>query len=71
MQGTSPIQRDQSLATDARTVAQRLGVSLAYVRTMIRNGQLPASRLGHRVLIAHRDVDALLTRSRITAPAGG
>lgn len=61
----------QLIAADARTTAKRLGLSVETIRRMIRAGELPASRVGHRVLIQVRDVDALLTRTRIAAPVGG
>jgi excisionase family DNA binding protein len=61
-------------AANPRQVAQRLGLGLATIRRLIRRGELPASRVGSRVIVLDRDVDALLERGRIApapAPAAG
>jgi excisionase family DNA binding protein len=46
-------------------VALMVGVSLRSIRRWIAEGVLPASRVGRSVLVRARDVDALLTASKI------
>jgi excisionase family DNA binding protein len=50
-------------------VAQMLGVPIQSVRQWIREGRLPATRPGRRVLVRRRDIDALL-RGSVIRPEG-
>jgi excisionase family DNA binding protein len=53
--------------------ADRLGVSLYTVRAWIRSRRIPHLKLGRRVLVDPRDVEALLRAARVpskySAPA--
>lgn len=47
--------------------AERLGISLPTLDGLIRRGQLPASRIGPRIVrIDERDIDAYLSARRVT-----
>ena len=63
----------QGILMTPRQVAERLRFTTARpVYRMIREGELPAARIGARLLIAPADVDALLAQSRtLPRPAGG
>jgi excisionase family DNA binding protein len=53
----------------ADEVASILGLHVRTVRTYVRDGRLPAVRIGKQYRIAAADVDAL-TAGRATTPAG-
>lgn len=57
------------LALSLEAAAEALGLSVRTVRRLVASGQLPASRVGRRVLIEASALDALLTRTRIGGPA--
>jgi excisionase family DNA binding protein len=54
-----------SLAMSCADAAFELGVSTDHVRKLIATGQLPASKVGSRILIRRTDLETLLLRSRI------
>ena len=45
-------------------VAAYLGITISLTRALIKNGALPAIRLGKRDLIMREDADAFLNRQR-------
>ena len=51
--------------------AKLLGVSRFTVRSWLRNRRLPFYRLGRRVLVDARDVEAFLARGRVEATVSG
>lgn len=57
------------LALRLEAAAEALGLSVRTVRRLVASGQLPASRVGRRVLIETSALDALLARTRIGGPA--
>jgi excisionase family DNA binding protein len=57
---------DRALVSMAEA-AVMLGVSRFTVRTWLRNRRLPFYRLGRRVLVDARDVEAFLARGRVEA----
>lgn len=48
----------------ADAVADRLALSVKTIRRMIERGELPAHRIGRRVLIAEDDLEIFLRRHR-------
>lgn len=67
----------EPISLGVRDAAHRLGISPVTIRRLIRRGELPAFRVGARVLIAHADLRAYAaTRPAVrptvppTAPAG-
>jgi len=58
-QSTEP--RDSQLLVDVRTAAKTLGgIGESTLRRWIAEGRVPVVRLGRRVLIRPRDLDALI-----------
>ncbi len=48
--------------------AQRLAVSQSYLRRLIRDGKIPAIRLGRAVRLHEEDLNSLVLRSRSQKP---
>lgn len=48
-------------AISIRTVARRLGLSLSATYAAVARGEIPARRIGGRVIVAERFVDRLLS----------
>lgn len=62
-------ERDQ-LAVSVDEAARLLGVSRDLVYDLVRRGELPAVRLGRRIVIPYRSLERLLEAGS-TADAGG
>jgi excisionase family DNA binding protein len=62
----APIPLDQRLTWSAVEAAAVVGVSVRHIRAAISRGDLPAVRLGRRVLLDPADVRSWLDRSRCT-----
>jgi excisionase family DNA binding protein len=52
---------------NVRTVARRLNISEWLVRSLIRKGQLPAVRLGNRLMVPVSVVDAVVAQAATKA----
>lgn len=57
--------RSGPLAVRLADAARTLGVSVKTVRRLITSGELRASRLGRVLVVEHRELEALLQRTRI------
>jgi excisionase family DNA binding protein len=53
-------EQSEQIAFNLDTVAARLTVSTRHLRRLIRTGELPAKRIGARVIVLARDLDAYL-----------
>lgn len=51
-------------------VAERLGLHVRTVRNYVRDGRLPAVRIGKQYRIAHADLEAFTGRPASTTPEG-
>jgi excisionase family DNA binding protein len=60
----------EKLAYNVQEVAALLGLHRNTVRRLIRQGDIPAMRLGHRVLVPRAKLEALLAEKN-PAGAGG
>lgn len=54
---------------DPAGAAKWLGVSKSTVRLMLKDGRLPYSRVGRRVVIQLADLEALLASTRVAVDA--
>jgi excisionase family DNA binding protein len=54
-----------SLTLSVADAAFELSCSQDHVRTLIREGELPASRIGARIVIRREDLEELLLRNRL------
>jgi excisionase family DNA binding protein len=63
---TPPVRR---LTLTVGEASQVLGVSRSYAYELVRRGELPCMRLGRRIVIPVRALDALL--DRVTTEATG
>jgi len=64
-----PFMAPQYIAPDV--VAAEIDMSTAAVLRWIRNGDLPAIKLGNRVRIHRADLDAFLQKRRMNSAKGG
>jgi excisionase family DNA binding protein len=55
-----PVAPAESIALDVDTTARMLGVSASHVRNMVKDGTIPHTRLGRRILISRAIVMGLL-----------
>jgi excisionase family DNA binding protein len=54
----------ERLTYSAREVAEITGLSLPTIRRHIRDGHLPVTRIGRRVLVSHRDLLAFVSNPK-------
>jgi excisionase family DNA binding protein len=54
-----------TLALSVQDCADELGVSTQHVRRLIASKQLPASRIGNRIVIKREAVEQLLSRTQL------
>jgi excisionase family DNA binding protein len=52
------------------TAATALGISTYFLRTIIRRGDMPSVRIGRRLLVRVRDIDAVVGRGGVGGKAG-
>jgi excisionase family DNA binding protein len=58
------------LLLDVATAAQTLSISVRYLRLLISRRKVPAVRLGRRVLVRRRDIDAVVEHGGLDQSAG-
>ncbi|RIH90871.1 DNA binding domain, excisionase family [Calidithermus terrae] len=61
----------EKLAYNVQEVAALLGIHRNTVRKLIQRGDIPAMRLGHRILVPRAKLEALLDAKQNPAGAGG
>jgi excisionase family DNA binding protein len=54
-----------TLALSVQDCADELGVSAQHIRRLISSKQLPASRIGNRIVIKREDLEQLLDANRL------
>lgn len=55
------------IALSVRAVAKGISLSASTVRRLIDQGELPAVRIGHRVLVLQADLDTFIERLKAAA----
>ena len=55
---------------DVPTAANALCISVRFLRLLISRRELPSVRLGRRVLVRRRDIDAVIERGGLEQAAG-
>ncbi len=54
--------RDDRLVWSVEEAGRQLGISRAHAYQLVARGELPHLRLGHRIVVPKRAIDALLER---------
>jgi excisionase family DNA binding protein len=63
----SPPKTTEPRLVNVPTAAANLGISVGFLRTLISKEQMPSVRIGRRLLVRTRDIDAVIDGGGLAA----